>query len=195
MQALEVVADTNPRPPLSIEVSANRELEGNHYVVSGLLRNDSDQNYAGLNVVVTFFTNDGRRYGPIRADVLCLILTPGSACPFIAEATSRHLTQVLLHPEGYPTERQVIEPMVSGSNSYVDVVDYVHIHGAVRNPTAVTLRHAMVVAALLDSRGEIVSVGTRALVEPIAANGTVQFELILPYAPYNRFALYAQAEP
>ena len=61
--------------------------------------------YAALGVVATFFTDDGSRYGPIKANVPCLLLAPGDECPFVIEAISKNLVSVILHPEGAPTNR------------------------------------------------------------------------------------------
>ena len=92
---LTLLDDPNIAPPLSVHVSANQALEGYRYRVSGVLRNDAVENYAALGVVATFFTDDGSRYGPIKANVPCLLLAPGDECPFVIEAISKNLVSVI----------------------------------------------------------------------------------------------------
>ncbi|MBN2391925.1 MAG: hypothetical protein JXR84_14450 [Anaerolineae bacterium] len=193
--ALTLLDDPNVAPPLSIHVSANQALEGYRYRVSGVLRNDAAENYAALGVVATFFTDDGSRYGPIKANVPCLLLAPGDACPFVIEATSKNLVSVILHPEGAPTDRGAAPLTVSATGRYQDAVGYVHLTGWVRNPNAYAVKNVTVNGALLNAQGEIVSTGMAILVDSIAANNSATFDVAIKYVPYATYCLYVQGEP
>jgi hypothetical protein len=192
---LTLLDDPNYAPPLSIHVSANQALEGYRYRISGVLRNDAAENYAALGVVATFFTDDGSRYGPIMANVPCLLLAPGDECPFVIEAISKNLVSVILHPEGAPTDRGAAPLSVSATGRYQDAVGYVHLTGWVRNPNAFAVKNVTVNGALLNAQGEIVSTGMAILVDSIAANGSTTFDVAIKYVPYATYRLYIQGEP
>jgi len=193
--ALALLDDPNYAPPLSIHVSANQALEGHRYRVSGVLRNDAGENYAALGVVATFFTDDGSRYGPIKANVACLLLAPGEECPFVVEATSKNLVSVILHPEGAPTSRSAAPLTFAVTGRYQDVVGYVHLTGWVHNPNAYAVKNVTVNGALLNAQGEIVSTGMTILVDSIAANGSATFDVTIKYVLYASYRLYVQGEP
>lgn len=193
--ALALLEDVNFAPPLSVHVSANQALEGYKYRVSGTVRNDAAENYSGLGVVATFYTSDGRRYGPIKASLACLLIAPGDECPFVIEALSKDLASVMLHPEGYPTPRGAARLTFSVTGRYQDVVGYVHITGQVRNPNPFAVKNVTVVGALLNAQGEIVNTGMTILVDSIAANGAAAFDVTIKYTPYTNYRLYIQGEP
>jgi hypothetical protein len=192
---LTLLDDPNYAPPLSIHVSANQALEGYRYRISGVLRNDAAENYAALGVVATFFTDDGSRYGPIMANVPCLLLAPDDECPFVIEAISKNLVSVILHPEGAPTDRGAAPLSVSATGRYQDAVGYVHLTGWVRNPNAFAVKNVTVNGALLNAQGEIVSTGMAILVDSITANGSTTFDVAIKYVPYATYRLYIQGEP
>jgi hypothetical protein len=192
---LTVLDDPDVAPPLSIHVSANQALEGHRYRVSGVLRNDADENYAALGVVATFFTAGGARYGPIKVNVACLLLAPGDACPFIVEATSKNLASVILHPEGAPTDRAAAPLIPTATGRYQDAVGYVHLTGRVRNLNAFAVQNVTVNGALLNAQGEIVSTGLAILVDSIPANGSATFDVAIKYVPYANYRLYVHGEP
>lgn len=193
--ALTILDDPNIAPPLSVHVSANQALEGYRYRVSGTLRNDAAENYASLGVVATFFTDDGSRYGPIKANVACLLLTPGDECPFVVEATSKNLVSVILHPEGAPTSRGAAPLTFTVTGRYQDAVGYVHLSGRVNNANPFAVKNVTVNGALLNAQGEIVSTGMTILVDSIAANGSATFDVAIKYVPYANYRLYVQGEP
>ena len=192
---LTLLDDVNFAPPLSVHVSANQALEGYKFRVSGTLRNDAAENYAGLGVVATFYTSDGSRYGPIKANLSCLLIAPGDECPFVIEALSKDLVSVMLHPEGYPTSRGAAPLTFSVSGRYQDVVGYVHITGQVRNPNPFAVKNVTVTGALLNAQGEIVSTGMTILVDSVASNGAAAFDVTIKYTPYTNYRLYIQGEP
>ena len=121
-------------PPLDVTVSANRELPGYNFIITGLVRNAGSENYAGLGIVATFFRADGSRHGPIKVNLQCPVLIPGDACPFAVDANAKGLTEVMLHPEGYPTTRTTAQVNISGVGRSLDGIGYVHITGNVTNP-------------------------------------------------------------
>jgi len=187
--------DANIAPPLSVHVSANQALEGYRFRVSGTLRNDATENYAGLGVVATFYTSDGSRYGPIKAAPACLLLAPGDECPFVIEATSKDLVSVMLHPEGHPTSRGAAPLTFNVTGRYQDAVGFVHLTGQVRNPNPFAVKNVTVNGALLNAQGEIVAVGMAMIIDPIAANGSATFDVAIGYAPYANYRLYVHGEP
>jgi hypothetical protein len=193
--ALVIRPNEAPAPPMSIEISANRQLAGHRFQVSGLLRNDDTEPYASLGVIATFYRTDGSRYGPVRAKIQCPILGPGDVCPFIIEATDKYLADVMLHPEGRPTDRRQPLPVeLRAGRQYVDNIGYVHITGSVHNPNPVAAQDITINGVLLD-QGEIVSIGADLILGPIAPGGSAPFDVMVRYMPYSQTRLYVQALP
>jgi hypothetical protein len=193
--ALIIRDDETVAPPLDVTVSANRELPGYNFKITGLVRNAGSENYAGLGIVATFFRADGSRHGPIKVNLQCPVLVPGDACPFAVDANAKGLTEVMLHPEGYPTTRTTAQVNVSGVGRSVDGIGYVHITGNVTNPNPVPVHDVTISGVLLDQAGEIVSIGTDILIGALEAGATSRFDVVLRYAPYTQFQLFVQAEP
>lgn len=193
--ALVVLDDETPAPPLTVIVSTNRAFEGYRYRLSGLMRNDAQEPYAGLWMNATFFRDDGSRYGPVRVNVQCPILEPGESCPWLLEATDKGITQVMLHPDGHPVERHTVPVEVRGVRHYQDALGYVHITGTVYNPNPVTVRDVTITGVLIDGAGEIVETGVDLLVQPIEAGASAPFEVLVRYASYVRYELFVQALP
>ena len=193
--ALIIRDDETVAPPLDVTVSANRELPGYNFMITGLVRNAGSENYAGLGIVATFFRADGSRHGPIKVNLKCPVLVPGDACPFTVDANAKGLTEVMLHPEGYPTTRTTAQVNISGVGRGVDSIGYVHITGNVANPNPVPVNDVTISGMLLDQAGEIVSIGTDILVGALEAGATSRFEVVLRYAPYVQYQLLVQAEP
>lgn len=193
--ALALREDETVAPPLTVMVSANRLLQGHRFKLTGLLRNDDTDPYAGLGIIATFFRKDGSRFGPVRATLPCPILNPGASCPFIIEAIDKDLAEVMLHPEGYPTSRQALPVSVAIQHHYVDGLGYVHLNGLATNHNSVSLSSTTIVGALTDQRGEIVSVGTALIIEPIPPKGSAPFEMLIRYVPYTGYLFFTQALP
>lgn len=192
---LTLLDDANFAPPLSVHVSANQALEGYRFRISGTLRNDAAENYAGLGIVATFYTSDGSRYGPVKANPPCLLLAPGDECPFIVEVLSKDLVSVMLHPEGYPTTRGSAPLTLSGLGRYQDSVGYVHLTGRVHNANPFAVKNVTVSGVLLNGTGEIVSLGMTILVDNVASNGSTTFDIAVKYTPYTNYRFYVQGEP
>ncbi len=193
--ALVVLDDETPAPPLTVIVSTNRAFEGYRYRLSGLMRNDAQEPYAGLWMNATFFRDDGSRYGPVRVNVQCPILEPGESCPWLLEATDKGITQVMLHPDGHPVERDTVPVEVRGVRHHQDALGYVHITGTVYNPNPVTVRDDTITGVLIDGEGEIVEAGVDLLVQPIEAGASAPFDVLIRHAPYVRYELFVQALP
>ena len=192
--ALTRLDDPTVAPPLTVLLSANHALAGYTYRLSGLVRNDGAANYAGLSVIATFFTDEGRRHGPIRANVECPVLAPGEVCPFILDATAKNLTQFYLHPEGYPTDRPSSPVDVVSSGRYHDGVGFVHLTGRVGNPNPFPIKNATINGALLNARGEIVSLGTDLVLETLQPGDWAPFDVAVKSVPYTQTRLYVSAE-
>lgn len=193
--ALDIVPNVDPGPPLSVEVSSNDLLEGYVHRISGILRNESDKTYTGLGVIATFFQNNEMRYGPVDANVKCLLLAPGATCPFILYATSKNLSGVILHVKGYDTPRTPLAPDYWGVNYWTDSIGYVHITGTVHNQYTINARHVTIVGNLVNAQGDIVSVNAVILLDKLAPNQTAPFEIHLKYAPFTSINIVTQAEP
>lgn len=193
--ALEILPNVDPGPPFTIDVSANHLLQGYRHRISGMITNESTETYAGLNLIATFFMENGKRYGPVTTNVECLLLAPGSSCPFIVEATSKNLTSVILHTTGYPSPRTPLAPEYWGVQYRIDNIGFVHITGIVRNQYTIPARHVTVVGSLVNAEGEIVNVGTTILLDAISPDGTATFEIILKYAPFRSISITTQGEP
>jgi hypothetical protein len=193
--ALIVLDDETPAPPLTVLVSMNRAFEGYRFRISGLVRNDADEPYTGLWMNATFFRDDGSRYGPVRVNVQCPILEPGESCPFLLGATDKAITQVMLHPDGHPTDRRTVPVELRGIGRTQDALGYVHITGTVTNPNPVTVRDVTITGVLIDQLGEIVEVGVDLLVLPLEAGASAPFEVLIRHAPYVRYQLFVQALP
>jgi len=222
MPALEQLSDTDPGPPLTIQVSAVRIRENGNYQVTGWVRNDGAQVYGGIGVIATFFTelecgevrvpNKGRNgqagsgsveygcapnwHGPIEVYAPCPLLAPGAECPFSLEIYPRDYVAYHLHPEGAAIEyREPAAVELSG----VQVVDAgsntVRIVGTATNANSFAVKNVIVSGVLLDAGGQMVSIGsTFGLEEDIAPGVSVLFGVRVAKEPYVRYRLYAQAE-
>lgn len=191
--ALTILDDETPAPPLTVIVSMNSKFEGYRFRISGLVRNDAAEPYTSLGMNATFFRDDGSRFGPIKVNVQCPVLEPGESCPFLLEAIDKGITQVMLHPDGHPTERRTMPVETRGVSSYRDTLGYVHITGSVFNPNPVAIRDVTVTGALIDDRGEIVSTGVALLIQTIEAGASASFDVLVRHAPYTRTQLFVQA--
>ncbi len=193
--ALSLVPNVDPGPPLSVEISANHLLDGNMHRVSGTIHNDSDETYTGLGVIATFFMDNGKRYGPVDANVKCLLLAPGASCPFIVQATSKNLAEVILHVTGYTTPRTPLSPEFWGVHYSINSIGYVHVTGTVHNQYAIPARHLTVVGSLINAQGAIVNVNATILLDALPPGGTSSFDIHLKYAPFRTINITTQAEP
>jgi len=221
-QAVELVRieDTDPGPPIVIQVSAVR-IKGNGNVqVTGWVRNDGTQVYGGIGVIATFFTelecgetrvqNQGRKgqpgsgtveygcapnwHGPVEVYATCSLLAPDAECPFSFEIYAREYEAYHLHPKGAPVEyHQPASLTLSGLNVYHDHFGYVHITGTATNGNAFAVRDAYISGMLIDAGGHIASVGMTLSPGNIAAGAGVTFDLRIEQAPHVRYEVQAQA--
>lgn len=208
--ALEERPDTDPGPPLVVEVSANRAYpdplvaKSQRYLVSGVVRNESSETYALSALHVTFFDAEGFRgsyrrfpgpynmggewiwHGRTEADVACLLLTPGQECPFIVEITAQEMASVLIHPDASATERQSVPLEASGLRLARDGTRYVTLSGQVVNAHPFPVRNVALSCVLLDAAGEIVSLGSAYVVgEGIEPGQAVDFEIRIQDSAYR----------
>ena len=217
--ALELLPDNDPRPPFAIQVSLNRATqdplveESQAFKITGFVRNDGDQTYSVSALHVTFFDAEGFRgtfqkfpgrgrtggewipHGKTEADLAALLLAPGEAWPFSIEITAQNMASFLIHPDAVSTERQSTEVQVSNLRLTRDRTDYVRITGSATNASEVKAKNVIVGGVLLNSSGQIVSVGsTYVLQEDILPGETTRFDLRIEYEPFATYRLYAQAE-
>ena len=105
------------------------------------------------------------------------------------------MASFLIHPDAAPTDR---EP-ASVELSDVQVVDgdanHVRITGMATNTSSLKIHNVTVSGVLLDGNGQIVSIGSKyVLQEDIAPGASVRFDVRIEKVPYVRYQLYAQAE-
>jgi hypothetical protein len=187
--------DTDPGPPLTIEVSANRAGENSTYMVSGILRNDTAETYDSIGVTATFVDDQGFRHGPLTAKVPFLILRPGESCPFYVDLAARRVVSFLLHPNGRPTGRESAAVELRSVRMVYSGTDSVRVTGSATNPNEFMVKNVAIAGVLLDGSGQIVSLGSAyVLEEDITQSATVPFDLRIPRAPFERYWVYAQAE-
>jgi LysM repeat protein len=222
VSTLEQLPDTDPGPPITIQISAVRIKENGNYQVTGWVHNDGAQVYGGIGVIATFFTelecgeyyvqNQGRKgqagsgsveygcapnwHGPVKVYATCPLLAPGAECPFSLEIYPRDYVSYHLHPEGTPVEyREPAAVELSG----VQVVDTgsntVRITGTATNANPFKVKNVIVSGVLLNAGGQIVSAGSSfGLKEDIEPGASVRFDLRLEKERYTSYQLYAQAE-
>jgi hypothetical protein len=191
---VEILPVTDPGPPFAITVSANRALEGSVALVSGWVRNQSDETYEGIAVQATF--SDGKGfYFRTDARVPCTLLAPGESCPFIVEASLRRPTNVLLHPLGRPTKRESVPVARSEVRTQVGGIDSMRLTGTVANGNPFKVKNPIVVGMLFDEHGQMVSLGyAYVTVEDIEPGTGVPFDLLVKQRPHAEVRTYGQAE-
>lgn len=193
--AMTRIVDTDPAPPLTVLVSANRAGDNSTYMVTGIVRNDSTETYEAISVNATFFDDQDFRHGPLKVEFPFLLLKPGEECPFSVELAARRVTAFLLHPNGRPTKRESAAITLSNVNLIYDSADSVRITGTATNINAFKIKNIAIAGVLRDASGEIVSLGSTFLLqEDITANAQVRFELRIPRVSFARYQLYGQAE-
>jgi len=187
--------DTDPGPPFTILVSANRAGENSTYKVTGIVRNDSSETYEAIGVNATFYDDQGFRHGPLYADVGCLLLGPGEECPFGVELAARKVVSFLLHPEGRSTGRQSASVVLSNLSLSYDGLGSVRITGIAINRNEFKVKNVVIAGVLKDASHQIVSLGsTYVLQEDITPGAWVRFDLRIKREPFYRYWMYAQAE-
>jgi hypothetical protein len=189
------LADFDPGPPFTIEVSANRAQENSVYKVTGIVRNDAAQTYEAIGINATFFDDQDFRHGPIDVDVPCLLLAPGQECPFSVEIPARRIEAFLLHPDGRPSPTESTTVALSGLSLSYDGLESVRITGIATNENPYMVKNIVIAGVLRDAGGQIVSLGsTYVLREDIKPNESVRFDLRIKRVPFARYWLYTQAE-
>lgn len=193
--ALTRLPDTDPGPPFSISVSANRAGEASTYKLTGTMRNDGSETYEAIGIVATFWDDEGFRLGPLEARVPFLLLGPGETTPFSIELAARRVVSVLLHPAGRPTGRQSAAVELRNLNLAYDSTESVRITGRAVNINPFKVKNIALGGVLLDAGGQIVSLGSGyVLVEDIQPEAAVSFDLRIERVPFARYFVYAQAE-
>jgi hypothetical protein len=178
-----------------IVVDANRAVGANAYLVSGWVRNAGKDTYEAINIVATFTSEDGFRYGPVDVRVPCTLLAPGESCPFIVETSMRRPVSVHLHPEGRRTGRESAPMALSGVRVTTDGLYSTRITGVATSEQPFKLKNPVVIGVLLDASGQMVSLGyTYVTVEDIEPGASVPFDLRVQNKPYTSYRMYVQAE-
>lgn len=217
LPALAQIEDTDPGPPFTVEVSANRATQdplvakSKTYKITGIVRNDGDRTYAVSAIQVTFFDAEGFRgtfvkyprvpggewiwHGKTEADFACLLLAPGEECPFHIEITAQNMASFLIHPDALPTERVSAPVGLSDIRLVDEGTGYLRISGMATNGNPFKVANVTVSGVLLDESGQIVSLGsTYVLQEDIEPGASVRFDVRLDKEAYVGYRLYAQAE-
>ncbi len=220
LPGLQQIADTNPGPPFTVEISANYAIQdpvveqSRTYVVTGIVRNDGDETYAVSDILVTFYDAAGFRgtfspairdgklvggewhwHGETEAEFAAFLLAPGEEWPFSVQITAQDMASFLIHPDAAPSGRESAPVVLSD----VQVVDqgtgYLQIIGAATNVNPFEVKNVTVSSVLMDASGQIVSLGsTYVLQQDIAPSASVRFDMRVGKTPYVDYQLYAQAE-
>jgi hypothetical protein len=189
--------DTDPGPPFSIYVSANRAGPDSTYKITGFVRNDGSETYEAINIDTTFWDDEGFRHTHLDSRCPCVLLAPGEQCPFIVEATVRRPVSFLLHPEGRPSGpgRESIPVVLSNVYLSYDGLESVRITGVATNANPFKAKNVVVTGMLIDASEQIVSLDwTHMLQEDILPGARVRFDVRVKRVPFKRYRLYAQAE-
>jgi hypothetical protein len=188
--------DTDPGPPFSIHVSANRA--GPHSaLISGFVRNDGTETYEAIGIRVTIWDDEDFRHAHIAAKSPCVLLAPGEQCPFFLDVGVRRPVSFLLHPEGRPSGpgRESIPVELSNTALSYNEASSVRITGLATNGQPFKAKHVVVIGVLEDASGQIVSLGwDHITAEDILPGSSVQFDVRVRRVPFARYRLYAQAE-
>ncbi|MBN2001891.1 MAG: hypothetical protein JXA21_00935 [Anaerolineae bacterium] len=218
---LTQVPDTDPGPPLVIEITTNYaeadpNLEGSViYTIGGVVRNPTDQEYVVTAVHVTFYDADGFRgafyaftprpgqrgirgewhwHGAIDAEIVCNLLGPGESCPFTASITGQNMATFHVHPDAVVAEWHEASPVTLSDSKASDTgAGYVRITGTATNPNVYPIKNIVISGALLDANGQMLSLGT-AVVPSLEAGASAQFEVYVEKKAYVNYQLYARAE-
>jgi len=217
--ALEELEDTDPGPPLTIEVSANRATQdplveqSRQYLVTGVVRNDGGETYAVSAILATFFDAEGFRgtvdrrvrdgkvvstewnwHGRTEAEFAALLLAPGEEWPFSVTITAQDMASFVLHPDAEATERESL-PVQLSDVQVANLGTYLRISGTATNGNDLAIKNVTISGVLRDGNGQIVSIGSKyVLEENIQPGDSVPFAVHIPAEPYARYELYAQAE-
>jgi hypothetical protein len=103
----------------------------------------------------------------------------------------------LLHPEGRRSGPGRESIPVELSNTYLsyDGLESVRITGLATNRQPFKAKNVVVIGALEDASGQIVSLGwTHIMREDILPGDGLQFDVRVKRVPFARYRLYAQAE-
>lgn len=219
--ALVQKPDTDPAPPLTIEITTNTAesnplLEGSLiYRVAGFVHNPTDETYALTAVHVTFFDADGFRgafypfptnnrggkpsgeyitHGRMQADFGCSLLGPGESCPFVAELAGQNMASFLVHPDAVVAEwHESVGVTLSDAKMADTGTNYVRINGTATNPNVYAIKNVAISALLLDDSGQMVSMGT-GVVTFLEAGASTNFEVYVAKKAYATYQLLARAE-
>jgi hypothetical protein len=109
-------------------------------------------------------------------------------------ATAKGLTKFSIHPDGYPTDRPSSPVDFASTGRYQDGVGFVHLTGRVENPNPFAIKNVTINGALLNARGEIVSLGTDLLLNPLEPGASASFDVPIRGVPYAQTRIYVSAE-
>ena len=218
--ALVQIENTNPGPPIAVMVSANRAVQdplvekSRTYKVTGLVRNDGDRTYAVSTIHITFYDAEGFRgtfvpairdgklvggewhwHGAREIEFAALLLAPGEAWPFSVEITAQDMASFLIQPDAVPTDREAAAVELRDVRLIDQGTGFLRITGAAANGSPFKAKNVTVSGVLIDSTGQMVSVGsTYVMEEDIEPGQTVRFDMRIEKEPYTGYQLYAQAE-
>jgi hypothetical protein len=193
--ALQRLANTDPGPPFTIEVSANRAGENSTYRLTGLVSNNSTDHYEAVGMNATFFDDQGFRHGPLQVEVPFRLLAPGESCPFSIEIAARRVQSFILQPEGRPSPTEAAQVELSGLALSYDGAESVRVTGYATNKNEYMIKNVAIAGVLLYEYRQIVSLGSSYILqENIQPNESVRFDMRIERKPFTRYWVYAQAE-
>ncbi len=213
--------DTDPAPPLTIEITTNYAepnplLEGGLiYKIAGLVHNPTEETYTVTAVHVTFFDADGFRgafyafpmrpgqrgiqgewihHGAMEEEISCSVLGPGESCPFTAEIAGQNMASFLVHPDAQVVEwHESAQVTLQETKIEETGVNFIRISGIAVNPNPYPLKNVIISGLLIDAHGQTVSLGT-GVVPSLATGASAKFEVYVEKKAYATYRLYARAE-
>ncbi|HQE91387.1 MAG TPA: FxLYD domain-containing protein [Anaerolineae bacterium] len=219
--ALTQKIDTDPAPPLTIEITTNYAEQnpllesGLIYHIGGYVHNPTDETYEVTAVHVTFFDADGFRgafyafpmrpgqrgirgewiwHGAMEAEISCSVLGPGESCPFTAEIAGQNMASFLVHPDAQIAEwHEAVAVTLSDTKIEDTGTNYVRISGTATNPNPYPLKNIVISGLLVDANGQMVSMGT-GVVTSLAAGASAPFEVYVENKAHVSYQLHALAE-
>ncbi len=219
--ALTQKLDTDPGPPLTIEITTNHAepnplLEGGLiYKIAGFVHNPMDETYNVTAVQVTFFDAGGFRgafyafpmrpgqrgiqgewiwHGALEAQISCSVLGPGESCPFTAEIAGQNMASFLVHPDAKVAEwHESVAVTLRDTKIENTGTSYVRISGTATNPNLYPLKNIIIAGLLLDANGQTVSMGTGVLTS-LTAGASAHFDIYVENKAHASYQVYARAE-
>jgi len=163
-----------------------------YYHISGEAENVGDSALKFVKITATFYDSSESVVATSFTYTSLKVLLPGRKSPF--EVLLVYTTQAAkVHHYSLSTEYSITSPIptsleILSHNSFVDIINYKHVVGEVRNIAGSTATYVKVAVTFYDSAGHVVATSfTFSSPSDIDAGQKAPFEVLLVYT--NRVAL------